>query len=66
MTEEVIGTFVGRWYVTIFGVVFLLVALRHLGEAHGDLHRDRLGGRRARRERFGAPGHPLHGVRVQC
>ena len=31
MTEEVIGTFVGRWYVTIFGVVFLLVALRHLG-----------------------------------
>jgi hypothetical protein len=31
MTEEVIGTFVGRWYVTIFGVVFLLVVLRHLG-----------------------------------
>jgi hypothetical protein len=31
MTEAVIGTFVGRWYVTMFGVVFLLVALRHLG-----------------------------------
>ena len=31
MAEEVVGTFIGRWYVTIFGVVFLIVALRHLG-----------------------------------
>jgi uncharacterized membrane protein len=31
VAEEVVGTFIGRWYVTIFGVVFLVVALRHLG-----------------------------------
>lgn len=31
MIEQVVGTFVGRWYVTVFGLVFLVVALRHLG-----------------------------------
>ena len=28
---EIAGTLVGRWYVTIFGLVFLVVSLRHLG-----------------------------------
>jgi uncharacterized membrane protein len=31
MVEQMIGTFAGRWYVTIFGLVFLMVAGRHLG-----------------------------------
>lgn len=31
MVEQMIGTFAGRWYVTIFGLVFLVVAGRHLG-----------------------------------
>jgi len=29
--HEVIGTFVGRWYVTLLGVVFAWCAVRHLG-----------------------------------
>jgi uncharacterized membrane protein len=29
--HEVIGTFVGRWYVSLLGVVFLWCAVRHLG-----------------------------------
>jgi len=29
--EPLLGTIVGRWYVTIFGLVFLLEAVRHLG-----------------------------------
>jgi hypothetical protein len=29
--DEVIGTFVGRWYVTLFGAVFLWQASRQLG-----------------------------------
>ena len=29
--EEIVGTFVGRWYVTAYGTVFLVLALRHLG-----------------------------------
>lgn len=29
--QEIVGTFVGRWYVTIFGISFLVFALRHLG-----------------------------------
>ncbi len=31
MVDEVIGTFVERWYVTAFGVIFLVAAIRHLG-----------------------------------
>ena len=31
MVDELIGTFGGRWYVTAFGVIFLVVAIRHLG-----------------------------------
>ena len=31
MVEQMIGTFAGRWYVTIFGLVFIMVAGRHLG-----------------------------------
>ena len=31
MVGEVVGTFVGRWYVTGFGAVFLILGLRHLG-----------------------------------
>ena len=29
--HEVVGTFVGRWYVSLLGVVFLWCAVRHLG-----------------------------------
>jgi uncharacterized membrane protein len=29
--DEVVGTFVGRWYVSLFGVVFLVCAVRQLG-----------------------------------
>jgi putative membrane protein len=29
--EPVLGTILGRWYVTIFGLVFLWEAIRHLG-----------------------------------
>ena len=29
--REVYGTFVGRWYVTLLGVVFIWCAVRHLG-----------------------------------
>jgi uncharacterized membrane protein len=29
--EEIVGTFVGRWYVTAYGTVFVVLALRHLG-----------------------------------
>lgn len=31
MMEEVVGTIAGRWYVTAYGVVFVVLALRHLG-----------------------------------
>jgi hypothetical protein len=29
--REILGTLVGRWYVTVFGVVFAVLAVRHLG-----------------------------------
>ena len=29
--EEIVGTIVGRWYVTAYGMVFVVLALRHLG-----------------------------------
>jgi uncharacterized membrane protein len=31
MMEELVGTIVGRWYVTLFGLTFLWRASRHLG-----------------------------------
>ena len=31
MTEELVGTFVGRWYVSLFGLTFLVSATRQLG-----------------------------------
>lgn len=31
MVEEILGTLVGRWYVTIFGITFVVLASRHLG-----------------------------------
>lgn len=31
MGEEILGTLVGRWYVTLFGVAFVVLASRHLG-----------------------------------
>jgi uncharacterized membrane protein len=31
MVDEVLGTLVGRWYVTVFGVAFAVLAVRHLG-----------------------------------
>lgn len=31
MGEQIVGTFVGRWYVTLFGLSFAVFALRHLG-----------------------------------
>jgi uncharacterized membrane protein len=31
MIDEVVGTVVGRWYVTLFGITFLVTASRHLG-----------------------------------
>jgi hypothetical protein len=31
MGAEVLGTLVGRWYVTLFGVAFVVLAGRHLG-----------------------------------
>jgi uncharacterized membrane protein len=31
MLEQIVGTVIGRWYVTVFGLVFLVLALRHLG-----------------------------------
>ncbi len=31
MVEQVVGTVVGRWYATMFGLIFLVVAVRHLG-----------------------------------
>ena len=31
MKEELVGTFVGRWYVSLFGLTFLLSATRQLG-----------------------------------
>lgn len=31
MLDELVGTVVGRWYVTIFGAVFCWAAVRHLG-----------------------------------
>ncbi len=31
MTDQVVGTLIGRWYVSVFGLVFLVLAIRHLG-----------------------------------
>jgi hypothetical protein len=31
MTHELVGTLVGRWYVSVFGAVFLVLAVRDLG-----------------------------------
>jgi uncharacterized membrane protein len=31
MIDEIVGTFIGRWYVTAFGIAFLVLALRHMG-----------------------------------
>jgi putative membrane protein len=31
MVEEIVGTVVGRWYVTLFGLAFVFLASRHLG-----------------------------------
>jgi putative membrane protein len=31
MAEEIVGTVVGRWYVTLFGAAFVVSAVRHLG-----------------------------------
>jgi putative membrane protein len=31
MGAEIVGTLVGRWYVTLFGVAFVVLAVRHLG-----------------------------------
>ena len=31
MVEEIVGTVVGRWYVTLFGLAFVVGAVRHLG-----------------------------------
>ena len=31
MGEEIIGTVVGRWYVTVFGIAFVVLAVRHMG-----------------------------------
>jgi uncharacterized membrane protein len=31
MLEEIVGTIAGRWYVTAYGMVFVVLALRHLG-----------------------------------
>ncbi len=33
MIHQVLGTVVGRWYVTAFGLIFLAAAVRHLGRA---------------------------------
>ncbi|MBI2705704.1 MAG: carotenoid biosynthesis protein [Actinobacteria bacterium] len=31
MVQEIIGTIAGRWYVTLFGIAFVVLASRHLG-----------------------------------
>jgi uncharacterized membrane protein len=31
MVREILGTFVGRWYVTLFGITFVVLAVRHMG-----------------------------------
>lgn len=31
MVQELVGTVVGRWYVTLFGITFVVLASRHLG-----------------------------------
>jgi uncharacterized membrane protein len=31
VVEEIVGTLVGRWYVTLFGAAFVVLAGRHLG-----------------------------------
>ena len=31
VVEQIEGTFVGRWYVTVFGLVFVVLAVRHIG-----------------------------------
>jgi len=31
MLQEIVGTLVGRWYVTTFGITFVVLASRHLG-----------------------------------
>ncbi len=31
MGEQIVGTVVGRWYVTAFGIAFVVLAVRHMG-----------------------------------
>jgi uncharacterized membrane protein len=31
MVEQIVGTVVGRWYVTAFGIAFVVLAVRHMG-----------------------------------
>ena len=31
MADAIVGTVIGRWYVPLFGVAFLVLASRHLG-----------------------------------
>jgi uncharacterized membrane protein len=31
MGDQIVGTVVGRWYVTLFGIAFAVLAVRHLG-----------------------------------
>jgi uncharacterized membrane protein len=31
MLEQLVGTVVGRWYVTAFGIAFVVLAVRHMG-----------------------------------
>jgi Carotenoid biosynthesis protein len=31
MGAEIVGTLVGRWYVTLFGIAYVVLAVRHLG-----------------------------------
>ena len=64
--DAVIGTVVGRWYVTLFGLVVPVAGLAPPRLAqHRHLRRRRARRRRARRERLGAPRHPVHPLLVQ-
>jgi hypothetical protein len=31
MGEQIVGTVIGRWYVTLFGIAFVVLAVRHMG-----------------------------------
>ena len=31
MVDEIVGTIVGRWYVTLFGLIYLVLVVRYLG-----------------------------------